>query len=390
MIKQAVILCGGLGTRLLPITQKIPKPMVIIDRKPFLEHLIIQCKTNGIKNILLLCGYKSEIIKKYFKNGKKFGVKIKYHFNPVEIETLKRLIDAKKLLNQKFLLLYGDNYSSLNLDHLKKVYKKSKCQIILTICKKNPGNILINKKKNKIKKYFLKKMKSSNLVEIGYSIFDKRVFSKINKNKNISLSYFLKINTLQNKISYYFNDTNYLSISDIKRLEITKRILSNKVILLDRDGVMNKKNKKHRYVRNLSDLEINDEFLKNYYKLLKNKKIICITNQAGIATGDLNNKNLKEINNKIKKEYKKNGLLVVDFFISKHHFTSKNIERKPGHGLFLKAAMKHNFALDKTTYIGDDLRDIQAAYNAKTKCIYIGKEKIPKKTLKKFAHTINT
>ena len=121
--------------------------MVIIDRKPFLEHLIIQCKTNGIKNILLLCGYKSEIIKKYFKNGKKFGVKIKYHFNPVEIETLKRLIDAKKLLNQKFLLLYGDNYSSLNLDHLKKVYKKSKCQIILTICKKNPGNILINKKK---------------------------------------------------------------------------------------------------------------------------------------------------------------------------------------------------------------------------------------------------
>ena len=112
-------------------------------------------------------------------------------------------------------------------------------------------------------------------------------------------------------------------------MEITKKILSNKVILLDRDGVMNKKNKKHRYVRNLSDLEINHEFLKNYYKLLKNKKIICITNQAGIATGDLNNKNLREINNKIKKEYKKNGLLVVDFFISKHHFNSKNIERKP-------------------------------------------------------------
>ena len=54
MIKQAVILCGGLGTRLLPITKRIPKPMVLVDKKPFLEHLIMQCKSNGIKNFLLL------------------------------------------------------------------------------------------------------------------------------------------------------------------------------------------------------------------------------------------------------------------------------------------------------------------------------------------------
>ena len=147
---------------------------------------------------------------------------------------------------------------------------------------------------------------------------------------------------------------------------------------------MNLKNKVHRYVINLKELQINKKFLNQYYSYLNNKKIICITNQAGIATGDLSHRNLQKINKKIAIEYKKKGLSVIDFYISKHHFKSKNINRKPGHGLFLKAAYENNFILDRTTYVGDDLRDIHAAFNAKTKCIYIGKKKIPKK----FANTI--
>ena len=261
---------------------------------------------------------------------------------------------------------------------------------MLTLCVKNPGNISISKETNLITNYFLEKKKSSNYVEIGYMIFQKQILDEFNKNKNknISLSYLLKSYVKENKISYYLNDTNYLSISDPKRLNITKKHFSNKVILLDRDGVMNKKNHKHRYVRNLDELKINNKFLKKYYKILKNKKIICISNQAGIATGDVQNHDLIKINNKIIKEYKKKGLNVVQFYISKHHFNSKHVDRKPGHGLFLKAACENNFVLDKTTYIGDDLRDIEASYNAKTKCIYIGDDKIPKNFSKKYINTI--
>ena len=78
LITQAVILCGGLGTRLGNITKVVPKPMVDVKGKPFLEHIIIQLKKNGIKEILLLVGYKSQIIKNYFKDGKKLGVNIIY------------------------------------------------------------------------------------------------------------------------------------------------------------------------------------------------------------------------------------------------------------------------------------------------------------------------
>ena len=103
-IKQSVILCGGLGTRLGKITKAIPKPMVVVNGKPFLEHLLIQLKKNGIKKILLLVGYKSEIIKNYFGNGKKFNLKISYSYLPEEYETGSRIYKAKNLLDKNFYI----------------------------------------------------------------------------------------------------------------------------------------------------------------------------------------------------------------------------------------------------------------------------------------------
>jgi len=144
VISQAVIFCGGLGRRLLPITKKIPKPMVKINGKPFLEYLILQCRSNGIKEVLLLCGYKHKVIKNYFKNGKKFGVKIKYHYNPYNIQTLQRIYNARKILKSKFLLLYSDNYSPLNIKFLEPKIKKY--NLAISLCKKKKGNIRLNKK----------------------------------------------------------------------------------------------------------------------------------------------------------------------------------------------------------------------------------------------------
>ena len=97
MLNQAVIFCGGFGKRLMPITKKIPKPMVNVNGKPFLFHLIQQCKNNGIKKILLLCGYKSDVIRKYFNSGKKMGITIQYHINPPEIETYKRIYEQQNI-----------------------------------------------------------------------------------------------------------------------------------------------------------------------------------------------------------------------------------------------------------------------------------------------------
>ena len=377
MIKSAVILCGGYGRRLLPLTNKIPKPMASILGKPFLYYLIKQCKSNGIKEVILLCGYKSEIIKKYFKNGKKLGVKIKYNFDPPKVKTFKRICNAKKFLRKEFLLLYADNYASLNLHEMYTCFKKLNSKLLVSIADKDYGNIKIsNCKKKLIKKYYFDKNYRENKVEIGYMIVNKKILFKYYDNKNSSINKLIDNLSKKKLANYYYNDSGYLSISDKTRLKKTIKKFSKKVLLIDRDGVLNKKNKNHYYVRNLNELKINTKLL-NRLKIIMHKKIIlCISNQAGIATGDLTKSNLIMINNKINDYLKKMNCQIKEFFISQDHFSSLSFLRKPRHGLFLKAAKKYGFVLDQTCYIGDDIRDIEAAYNAKTKCYYVGKDQI--------------
>ena len=389
MIKQAIIFCGGYGTRLLPLTKKIPKPMVMINKKPFLLYLVEQCKLNGIKNFVFLCGYKSEIIKKFFGDGKKFGVKITYHYNPPSVETYKRICDAKKNLQNNFLLLYADNYSSLNLHDLKKNYINLKSKFIISICKKKEGNISINSQNNKIKKYFFKKNAMSKYVDIGYMLLNKKFLFLNYQNKNLSFSNFINNEVNKKKVNFFYNDTGYLSISDPKRLKITKKYFETKAILIDRDGVLNIKNKNHFYVRTLNELKLNYTLIKKYKKILKNNLLLCISNQAGISTGEVTNINLKKINKKIKQELIDTfGIKIKEFFISPHHFNSNNFDRKPNQGLFLKAAQKYNIILDRTFYIGDDIRDIEASYRSKTKCLYVGSDKISAKLQKKYINTL--
>lgn len=389
MIKSAVILCGGYGKRLLPLTKKIPKPMVNVSKKPFLYHLIKQCRSNGIKEIILLCGYKSQLIKKYFSNGNKLGVKIKYSFNPPQINTYKRICEAQKILKKDFLLLYADNYASLNLHHMFCYYKKLKSKLLVSVAKKNYGNVKIsNCKKKLISKYYFKKNLKEKNVEIGYMIVNKKTLLKYYDNKNSSINKLIDVLSKKRLVNYYYNDTGYLSISNKTRLNNTIKSFNKKFLLIDRDGVLNKKNKNHFYVRNLDELRIHTKMIERFKKIMFKNKILCISNQAGIATGDLTKSNLKMINNKINDYLKKINCHIKEYFISYDHFSSFSFFRKPRHGLFLKAAKKYGFILDRTCYIGDDIRDIEAAYNAKTKCFYVGKDRIKKSLMRKYKNIL--
>ena len=84
---QAVILAGGRGTRLAPLTDTCPKPMIQFHGKPFLEYLIEMLKEQGFRRILLLLGYLPEVIQEYFGDGSRWGVSIEYSISPVEDDT---------------------------------------------------------------------------------------------------------------------------------------------------------------------------------------------------------------------------------------------------------------------------------------------------------------
>ena len=178
---QAVILAGGKGTRLGKLGNKIPKAMVNIDGKPFLDILISQLKKTGIKKFLILTGYKKEIIINNFQNNKN----IQIHKGKTNWKILTRLIKAKKLIKQNFLLMYCDNYLiNYNLSKQINLVKKKKSTIIFSIIQKKAGQkgTILEKKQRKI---YYKKGIMSNLAEAGYMFINKKFFFKnINEEKN--------------------------------------------------------------------------------------------------------------------------------------------------------------------------------------------------------------
>lgn len=372
MIDTAVIFCGGYGRRLGKITNKIPKPMVKVGGKPFLEHLLIQLKENKVKKVFLLVGYKKDKIINYFKDGSKFGLKIEYSYNPSEYETGYRLNFIKNKIKKDFLILYCDNYCPINLSKNYFFFKKKKSILLFSIVKKKCGNTCFDRNDNI--KYFLKKSIKNNYVEIGYIIV-KKSFLKNLTNKNIKLNkYFIKKN-INKKIHGLKIFNSYLSISDKKRLAETRKYFKKKnIILIDRDGVLNLKSSKYRYIKKVTELKMNKKIISILKKFPK-ISYICITNQAGIATGEIKQNNLNKIHSNIKKQLKKNGIKLKEFFVSKHHYNSNSFYRKPNPGNFLNVAKKYKILLDKTFYIGDDPRDVIASYNANTKCIYVGDKK---------------
>ena len=119
---QAVILAGGLGTRLRPITNTIPKPLIEFHGRPFLSFILDQIKQQGIEKVLLLVGYRGDQIKEYCRDGSQWGLEIKYSLSPIEADTGLRLKNAKSLVNSKFLLMYCDNYCPLDLGRMWEQY----------------------------------------------------------------------------------------------------------------------------------------------------------------------------------------------------------------------------------------------------------------------------
>ena len=119
--------------------------MVDIHGKPFLQYLVNQFKHYGVKNFLFLTGYKSKKISDYFSNGSKWGVNISYDKGPVTWSTKKRLYKAKSKIKKNFFLIYSDNFTNYPFHKIIDFHAKQRKALTLFLCKKNKGNIKIDK-----------------------------------------------------------------------------------------------------------------------------------------------------------------------------------------------------------------------------------------------------
>lgn len=108
---QAAILVGGRGTRLGPLTQSVPKPMVIVAGKPFLEHEIGLLKSCGVTDFVLCVGYLGEKVESHFGDGSRWGVRVRYSDDgPQRLGPAGALKRAERFLEDFFFVAYGDAY----------------------------------------------------------------------------------------------------------------------------------------------------------------------------------------------------------------------------------------------------------------------------------------
>jgi D-glycero-D-manno-heptose 1,7-bisphosphate phosphatase len=373
-INQAVILCGGKGERLRPLTQSTPKPMIKIDNRPFLEFLLKKISSQGINRFVILSGYLGDQIKDYFGSGADWGIDIQYSHGPTEWDTAKRLWESRNLLDRSFLFLYSDNYINLDLIKLENHHHKSNKPLTLSLAKKENGNIAIDKK-SIVRKYDLNRDDLSlDHVEIGFMIANTSQIISYYDNENSSFSKIIEKMTKDGKVSGFQYHNNYYSISDLSRLEITREyLLKDKILILDRDGTINRRPPKAQYIRSWDDF-IWLPGAVDALRILSNEgfKFIVISNQAGIARKMVTEDQVKSINKRMRDELFKESIEILETYYCPHHWNDGCFCRKPNPGLFFKAASDHLFRIEKTLFIGDDGRDCQAAYNSGCESIFVG------------------
>lgn len=389
-INQAVILAGGLGTRLRPFTETAPKPMYPFEDRPFIYYLIQQVKEFGIEDILILLGYLPEKVMDYLGDGKEFGVKIAYDITPVEYETGLRLKFAYDKIEDYFLLMYCDNYCPINYYKLAEDFIKNNAMIQLTSYKNRENYTKDNLKilDNGLVEIYDKNRMTPNLkgVDIGYAIIDKKTLDLI-PDDNVNFEYTVYPKLVQQKSLYStITEHRYYSIGSWKRIELAREFFKNKkCVFLDRDGTINVRPPRACYVEKWEEFNwINGA--KEAIKKLNDHGylVILVSNQPGIARGNLTEDILVDIHNKMQTELEEIGAHIDKIYFCPHNWDEGCTCRKPKPGMLFQAQKDFSLNLKECVFFGDDERDMEAAKAANCKGILISEEYSLYKAVDKF------
>ena len=220
MSTSAILLVGGMGTRLHPLTLKTPKPMLQVAGVPFTEHQIRKAADAGITEIILATSYKSELFEPYFGDGERFGIKIKYAVEKSALGTGGGIRNAANLLADcdQVVIFNGDVLSGHDLAAQLAFHKKNQADITLYLTQVEDARAYgcVELLENKQIKSFLEKMENpiSNLINAGCYIFNRQIIDQIPQNKVVSVERDTFPNLLANnaKVFGYLDNSYWLDI----------------------------------------------------------------------------------------------------------------------------------------------------------------------------------
>lgn len=390
---KVVIMAGGKGARITSVASDIPKPMILIDGKPVLEHEIECLRKQGFTDIILTVSHLGNVIMDYFQDGSKFGVHIEYYFEKEPLGNAGALFKIKEKLTEDFLLLNADAMFDVDFNRFVDFHKRHNALVTLfTHPNSHPydSGLIISNEYNQVEKWLAKEderpMYYKNRVNAGLHVISPKVLNQVIDAQKIDLDRQLLKPLAGTKKMYCYDSPEYVKdmgtperyysvCEDFKAGRVQSKNLSNKqkAIFLDRDGTINK------YVGFLREIE-QFELLPNTSEAIKKINnsgylAIVVTNQPVIARGEVTFEQLDQIHNKMETLLGKDGAYLDGIYFCPHH-PHKGFEgeipelkvececRKPKPGMLLQAAKDFNIDLSKSWMIGDSDNDILAGENA--------------------------
>ncbi len=365
MISTGVILAGGFGTRLAPITNLKHKSLVFVGDKTILELQINQLLGLGIERILLLTGHLSNQVES-FVSAKYAEVNVKVLESNPNYSPRERILKYRETIGKEFILLYCDNF--INNTHTISNLIGTDSPVVFLLNNRQEGNIEII---DDLFVQFHDRQRSieHRFVELGYTkIISDAFFKTLEQSTSLTNAY--EILTRNNRCRFLIQEDKYVSLSNLANYQ--NNYSENPIILLDRDGIINQKMPQREYVSTIDQFKYIDKNIEALQILSSyGFKFIVITNQPGVSTGSVSSIFLEEIHQKLTSDLRLLGIDVICVYTCVHHW-DKNCEcRKPKPGMILQAILDFRIPLDSTCYIGDEEKDKQAANAAKIKSVTI-------------------
>ncbi len=379
---EAIILAGGLGTRLKPCVDNLPKPLAPIDGKPFLRYLLDYLYVNGVHRAIISTGYKAETVEEYIGKSHR-GMVVEYSREESPLGTGGAIKKALGLCRDNCVaVINGDTYFDVNLPEMKMFHDNSGCKISLAAkwVENAENSGFLCHEKGRLCGFHEKGIISAGLINGGIYFIQKDALEGISEEKFSFEKQILESDYCP--VAVYESEGYFIDIGipeSYKKAEKEKEKLFSKrirrAVFLDRDGTINR-DTDHLY--RTEDFE----FIKNSDKAIeqiKNKGYlaIIITNQAGIAKGLYTAEDVEILHSYMDSQLLKNHSVIADgYYYCPHHPEAVINElkcecscRKPNAGLILKAVSEFSdigieIDLKNSFTVGNRCSDILAGINA--------------------------
>ena len=375
-VNQALILVGGQGTRLGALTQTVPKPLLAVREKPFINYLVNEIARHGIRHVVCLAGYRASEVEEWMRHDVKPAVDIKIVVERETLGTAGALIRAKALLDDEFLLFNGDSIFDINLlDLLAWKPQGEWAGVVALRLMENAGRYGVVEMRNDLICRFAERPANQcpGLINGGVYRLKRRILGSIGAiPTSIERDLFPKL-AKEGLLRGRVYDAFFLDIGtpeDYKTAQIlVPAMVQRPALFLDRDGVVNKE---IGYAHKPEQIE----WCEGIFEAIKAANdaglyVFVVSNQAGIARGFYDEAAVHSLHSWMNDELRVRGAHIDDFAYCPHHPTAGETSytrscscRKPAPGMIIELASRWPVDLCHSLLLGDKHIDVQTAKNA--------------------------